>query len=66
MVAGFADRTILVVRWAGTRRSVVSHALNEIVAAGALSAAVPRRIVIRTVAAVPTVAGTCRGDRACA
>jgi capsular exopolysaccharide synthesis family protein len=34
VVAGFVDRTILVVRWAGTRRSVVSHALNEIVAAG--------------------------------
>ena len=34
VVAGFVDRTILVVRWAGTRRSVVSHALNEIAAAG--------------------------------
>jgi capsular exopolysaccharide synthesis family protein len=34
VVAGFVDRTILVVRWAGTRRSVVGHALNEIVAAG--------------------------------
>lgn len=34
LVAGQVDRTILVVRWAATRRSVVGHALNEITAAG--------------------------------
>jgi polysaccharide biosynthesis transport protein len=34
VVAGLIDRTILVVRWARTRRSVVSHALNEVAAAG--------------------------------
>ena len=34
VVAGLVDRTILVVRWARTRRTVVSHALNEVAAAG--------------------------------
>lgn len=30
VVAGQVDRTLLVVKWAGTRRSVVGHALREI------------------------------------
>src|SRR5512132_2416026 len=34
VVAGLVDRAILVVRWARTRRSVVSDALNEVAAAG--------------------------------
>ena len=34
LVAGQVDRTLLVVRWAATRRSVVGQALNEITAAG--------------------------------
>jgi polysaccharide biosynthesis transport protein len=34
IVAGQVDRTLLVVRWARTRRSVVGHALSEIAAAG--------------------------------
>ncbi len=34
VVAGQVDRTILAVKWAGTRRSVVGHALSEVVSAG--------------------------------
>lgn len=34
LVAGQVDRTIVVVRWAATRRSVVGQALNEVIAAG--------------------------------
>ena len=34
MVAGQVDRTILAVKWAGTRRSVVAHAVREIADAG--------------------------------
>lgn len=34
LVAGQVDRTILAVKWAGTRRSVVGHALSEITSAG--------------------------------
>lgn len=34
VVAGQVDRTILVVKWAGTRRSVVGHAVNEVNSAG--------------------------------
>ena len=34
VVAGQVDRTVLAVKWAGTRRSVVGHALSEIADAG--------------------------------
>lgn len=34
LVAGQVDRTIVVVRWAATRRSVVGQALNEVIVAG--------------------------------
>lgn len=40
LVASQVDRTILVVRWAATRRSVVGHALNEVAAAGGTLAGV--------------------------
>ncbi len=40
LVASQVDRTILVVRWAATRRSVVGHALNEVSAAGGTLAGV--------------------------
>jgi exopolysaccharide transport family protein len=48
LVASQVDRTILVVRWATTRRSVVGHALNEVSAAGgALAGVILSRVNVK-------------------